>query len=110
MKIKVKKQHDRGLVKLEGSGEIKEVMIHSDMLDNEKGKISICFRGHNSSGIVELTEKEANDFHTRVREAYLERARYEPHRIKILDSSKSIDAIRIDIVLHLIDAGIIIKE
>ncbi|MEK6860179.1 MAG: hypothetical protein AABX54_05185 [Nanoarchaeota archaeon] len=63
MRIRVKKLHSRGLVKLEGSGEIKEVMIHSDMFDNEKGKISICFRGHNSSGIVELSEKEANDLY-----------------------------------------------
>jgi hypothetical protein len=63
MKVKVKKLHTKGIVKIEGSGDIKEVMIHSDLLDAEKGKISICFRGHNSSGIVELTEKEANDLY-----------------------------------------------
>ena len=63
MKIRVKKLHGRGLIKLEGSGEIREVMIHSDMFDKEKGKISICFRGHNNSGIVELTEKEANELY-----------------------------------------------
>ncbi|VVB77958.1 Uncharacterised protein [uncultured archaeon] len=63
MKVKVKKLHSKGLVRIEGSGEIKEVLIHSDMFDAEKGKISLCFRGHNSSGIVELTEKEANDLY-----------------------------------------------
>ncbi len=63
MKIRVKKLHSGGLVKLEAGGEIKEVMIHSDILEQERGKISICFRGHNNSGIVELTEKEANDLY-----------------------------------------------
>ena len=63
MKVRVKKLHSKGIVKVEGSGEVKEVMIHSDMFNPENGKISICFRGHNSSGIVELTEKEANDLY-----------------------------------------------
>jgi hypothetical protein len=63
MNIKIKKAHKKGIIKLESGGEIKEVMIHSDMFDPKKGKISICFRGHNSSGIVELTEKEANDLY-----------------------------------------------
>lgn len=44
-------------------GEIREVLIHSDILDEKKGKISICFRSKKSSGIVELTEKEANDLY-----------------------------------------------
>lgn len=60
MIVRTKKAHSRGVLKVEASGEIKEVLIHSHMLDPEKGKISICFRGKNSSGIVELTEKEAN--------------------------------------------------
>jgi len=63
MKVKIKKLHHRGVVRVEGSGEVKEVMIHSDILDENRGRISICFRGHNSSGIVELTEKEANDLY-----------------------------------------------
>ena len=63
MKVKVKKLHSKGIVKIESGGDIKEVMIHSDMMDSEKGKISICFRGNKSSGIVELSEKEANDLY-----------------------------------------------
>lgn len=63
MKIKVKKLHNGRLIKLESGGEIREVLIHSDMFDKEKGKISICFRGSKNSGIVELTEKEANDLY-----------------------------------------------
>lgn len=63
MNLKIRKIHSNGVVKVEAGGEIKEVMIHSDMLDSERGKISICFRGHTSSGIVILSEKEANDLY-----------------------------------------------
>ena len=41
-------------------------------------------------------EREQADFHRRVREAYLERARENP-RFCVLDSSRSLEAIRVDI-------------
>jgi len=63
MKIKVKTFSKGRIIKLMSGGDIKEVMIHTDMFDQERGKISICFRGHKNSGIVELTEKEANDLY-----------------------------------------------
>jgi hypothetical protein len=63
MKIRVKKLHSGRVIKLESGGEIREVLIHSDMFDKERGKISICFRGHKNSGIVELSEREANDLY-----------------------------------------------
>jgi len=63
MIIKTKKLHQGKLVKLESGGEIKEVMIHSDVFNPNKEKISICFRGKKSSGIVELTKDEANDLY-----------------------------------------------
>ena len=63
MKVRLKKMHKGKTIRIEGGGEVKEVMIHSDMFDIEKGKISICFRGHNNSGIVELTEKETNELY-----------------------------------------------
>ena len=44
MIIKIKKLIDGRSVKLRSGGEIKEVLIHSDMFDTQKGKISICFR------------------------------------------------------------------
>lgn len=61
MKVKTKKKHMSGVVKVEGSGEIKEVLINADILNPEKRVISICFKGRESSGIVELTENEAED-------------------------------------------------
>ncbi len=63
MKIRLKKLYNGRIIKVEGGGEIKEVLIHSDMFDPQKGKISICFKWHDNSGIVELTEKEANDLY-----------------------------------------------
>ncbi|MDP2925954.1 MAG: hypothetical protein Q8N99_06285 [Nanoarchaeota archaeon] len=63
MHIKVKKLYEGRIIKFESFGEIKEVMIHSDLYDANKGKISICFRGKNNSGIIELSEKETNDIY-----------------------------------------------
>ena len=58
MKIKTKKQNSDGIVRLETSGEIKEVRIKEDFLNPKDASITLCFRGKNSSGIVELTPKE----------------------------------------------------
>lgn len=58
MQIKTKKQNPDGVVRLETSGDLKEVIINEDFLDIGKASIAMCFRGKNSSGIVELTPKE----------------------------------------------------
>ena len=42
-------------------------------------------------------EREQTDFFNRVREAYLQRARSEPDRIKVIDASQSIESIRNDL-------------
>lgn len=42
-------------------------------------------------------EREQTDFFSRVREAYLQRARSEPDRIKVIDASQSIESIRNDL-------------
>lgn len=61
MNIKVKKQNSDGIVRLETSGDIKEFLISEDFLKPKDAKISLCFRGKNSSGIVELNAKEAKE-------------------------------------------------
>ena len=58
MKIKVKKQNSDGVVRLETSGGIKEVIINEDFLHPKEASVALCFRGKNSSGIVELTPDE----------------------------------------------------
>lgn len=60
MKIKVKKQNSDGIVKLESSGDIKEFIFKQDLLNSENSPLLICFRGKNSSGIIELTEEDLN--------------------------------------------------
>jgi len=58
MKIKTRKVNADGIVKLETSGEIKEILINEDFLDSKNASVAICFRGKHSSGILELTAKE----------------------------------------------------
>jgi len=58
MKIKTRKTNQDGIVKLETSGEIKEILINEDFLDSKNASVAICFKGKNSSGILELTSKE----------------------------------------------------
>jgi len=58
MKIKTKKQNADGVVRLESSGEIKEIMISEDFLHPKDASIAIGFRGKDSSGIIEFTPQE----------------------------------------------------
>ena len=58
MKIKLKKENKDGLVRLETGGAIKEVLINEDILNPEGEIISLCFRGKNSSGIIDLSAAE----------------------------------------------------
>ncbi|HIH52272.1 hypothetical protein J4412_01600 [Candidatus Pacearchaeota archaeon] len=58
MKVKVKKQNEDGIVRLESSGSLKEILINEDFLNPNDESIAICFRGKNSSGMIELTPKE----------------------------------------------------
>jgi len=66
MKIKTKKQNADGLVKLETSGKIVEVLINEDFLNPKDASIAICFRGKNSSGIVEMTPEEIESLYKNI--------------------------------------------
>ena len=61
MEIRIKKQNPDGIVRVESSGAIKEIMITEDFLKETKPKIALCFRGKNSSGIIELSQKEIEE-------------------------------------------------
>ena len=58
MDIKTKKQNPEGIVRLETSGEVKEIILKEDFLKPSETLVRICFRGKSSSGIVELSQKE----------------------------------------------------
>lgn len=58
MNIKVRKQNVDGIVRLETSGQLKEVIINEDFLHSNNASIALCFKGKNSSGIVQLSRRE----------------------------------------------------
>jgi len=58
MIVKIKKQNQDGIVRLESSGEIKEVLINEDFMNPEGASVHLCFKGKNSSGIIELSSGE----------------------------------------------------
>ena len=66
MKIKAKKHNEDGLVRVETSGQIKEVLINEDILKPKEASVSICFRGKSSSGIVEMNIKELESLYKNV--------------------------------------------
>ena len=66
MKIKTKKQNADGIVRLETSGELKEVIINENFLHPDNASIALCFRGKDSSGIIELTPKEVESIYKNV--------------------------------------------
>ncbi len=63
MKIKAKKENADGIVRLETSGQIREVLINEDFLKPKEASVSICFRGKSSSGIVEMGLKEVESLY-----------------------------------------------
>jgi hypothetical protein len=68
MQIRIKKKNKDGLVRLESGGEVKEVRINEDFLNADNESISVCFRGENSSGIVDLTPKEIEMLYNSIKE------------------------------------------
>ena len=58
MRIRTKKRIPKKIVRLEISGELKEIIIKEDFMRPNDAFISLCFREKNSSGIIDLTLKE----------------------------------------------------
>jgi len=58
MDVKTKKLFSGHVERMESSGDIQEILINEDFLVPEESKIQLCFRGHNSSGIIEISKTE----------------------------------------------------
>jgi len=58
MKIKSKKQNSDGIVRVETSGEIKEIVMNEDFLHPDDASVAICYKGKQSSGIIKLSPRE----------------------------------------------------
>ena len=67
MQIRIKKQNKDGKVMMETSGNVKEILINEDLLNPEQESISVCFRGKNSSGIVDFSPEEIEKLYDAVR-------------------------------------------
>ena len=66
MIIRTKRLHDKGVARLETSGEIKEIILNENFMDQKHTSVSVCFRGEKSSGIIELTPEEVAEIHKEV--------------------------------------------
>jgi len=58
MEIKIKKKDSSKIVKIRGSGKIKEILIKENLVSPKSSKILACFRGKESSGIIEFNPEE----------------------------------------------------
>ena len=67
MQIKIRKQNEDGIVRLETSGIVKEVLINEDIVHPNNESISVCFRGKNSSGIIDFTPAEIEKLYDSVK-------------------------------------------
>ncbi|MBN2367993.1 hypothetical protein JXC34_03165 [Candidatus Woesearchaeota archaeon] len=67
MKLKLKKENPDGVVRVESSGDVKEILINEDMLHPNEESISVCYRGKNSSGIVDFTPEEIEEIYDAIK-------------------------------------------
>ena len=61
MHIRTKKLHNHTIIRSEASGDVKEVVLREDFMRSNDDAFDICFRGRESSGVVELSRKEAEN-------------------------------------------------
>jgi len=65
MRVRTKKLVDGRVYKMETGGEIKEIQVHTETY-SDKDKVAICYRGKISSGIIELSQEEANELYKKI--------------------------------------------
>jgi len=68
MRIRQKKQNRDGIMRVESRGDIKEVLINEDLVHPSTETISVCFRGKNSSGIIDFTGDEIEKLYNTVKQ------------------------------------------
>ncbi|MBS3092631.1 hypothetical protein J4466_04390 [Candidatus Pacearchaeota archaeon] len=67
MKLRVKKLHENKVLRFEAGGEVKEILINEDLLHPDKESVSLCFKSHNSSGIIDLTPREVDRLYNSIK-------------------------------------------
>lgn len=66
MKVRIKKKNKDGVVRLESSGAVKEIIINEDFLKPKDAYVSVCFKGKESSGIIDLSVLEIEELNREV--------------------------------------------
>ena len=67
MQLRLRIKNKDGIVRVENSTQVQEVMVNEDLLHPDQESIAIGFRNQDSSGIVEFTVKEFEDFYKAVK-------------------------------------------
>lgn len=67
MKIKVKKQNKDGIARFETEGTVREILVNEDILNPKNESIALCFRGKESSGIVEMSPGELESLYAEIK-------------------------------------------
>lgn len=68
MRIRVKKHHGNNVIKLESFGDIKEINFNEDLLNPQDEIVSLLFRGHMSSGIIDLKPEDVEKIYNTIAE------------------------------------------
>lgn len=67
MNLKIKQTTNDGDVRQEARGKLKEIIINENLLRPDEESISLCFRGKNVSGIVDITPEEFGALYDQVK-------------------------------------------
>ena len=67
MQLRLRIKNKDGIVRIENATKIQEVMINEDLLHPEQESIAIGFRNQDSSGIIEFTIEEFENFYKAVK-------------------------------------------
>ena len=67
MQIKLRKENQDGIARVETGGDVKEILINEDLLHPNRESISVCYKGKNSSGIVDFTPAEIEKLYDSVK-------------------------------------------
>jgi hypothetical protein len=61
MRIRVRKKAFFGDDRIDSKSQIEDIEVKEDLMNPEGGMVSVYFRGRESSGILNLSEKEAGE-------------------------------------------------
>ena len=67
MHIKIKKQNQDGEMRLETKGPLREIRIKENFMHPKREMVELCFRGANTSGIVEFSLRELEHISSEVK-------------------------------------------